>query len=152
MKPTLTLLLLIILTMTSHAQRESTNLIVGYQQQHYPTLEVGIAHGVRNQYLYHNTHLSGELLFRPHQSNLLGIKAGYSASLLILQFNAQAIYYTELYNDSRIQSTAALRPELGLSFLGIAQITYGYNIFLSKTTLGISNHLLSLRITFGTLN
>lgn len=146
------LYLLLFVSSAMYGQRESVNLILGYQKQHFHTLEVGIAHGVRNQYLYHNTHLCGELLFRPQQSNVLGIKGGYSSSLLIIQLNAQAIYYTELNSDTRLQSTFALRPELGFTLLGLSEITYGYNLFLANNGLGINNHVLSIRVTLGTVD
>jgi hypothetical protein len=77
------------------------------------------------------------------QSNwIYGVKAGYQLAGLFLSLRGSMINYVENgHSDLRIL------PEIGISFLGIANLNYGYNIpLLNYESNLLSRHRLSLVI------
>jgi hypothetical protein len=149
----LVILMLMFLGNKASAQKfgvEGIDFILGYQRQPHQvnTLELGIAHGSRGRewgaFFYRNYHLTGELLFKNNQVDVVGIKGGYTISAFLLNGTAQVVYYTN-GNTSDI----AIRPEVGLTLMGAFDITYGYQVFLQSQSLNIGNHVLSVRLTLG---
>lgn len=55
------------------------------------------------------------------------------------------IYYTDIN-----KSNVAIRPEIGLTFLGLLDLNYGYNFMAINNDLNkFGGHLISLRVTIG---
>jgi hypothetical protein len=110
---------------------------------------MGIARGYRDEIncglSYSNYHLSSEIILNKNTS-YTGLKMGYTYSSGFINLGLQAINYTNF-----IQNIFALRPELGLTLIGVYEIIYGYNVFLNDTkSININNNNISLRWTIGT--
>ena len=124
------------------------NYIIGCKNLN--TLELGIALGARHwDYLlfYSNYHLSPEITFTPDKP-ILGTKVGFTTNYILLNVGTQFIHYTDFQNQN-----FAIRPEIGLTFLGLTDLVYGYNFIRSKNKIEyLPNHCLSFRITFGCEN
>lgn len=121
------------------------NYIVGLNNL--KTIEFGIARGSRCGYwglCYTNYHLSPEITFTPDMP-ILGTKVGFTTNFILLNVGTQFIHYTDFQNQN-----LAIRPEFGLTFLGLTDLVYGYNFITSKNKIEyLPNHCLSFRITFG---
>jgi len=121
--------------------QDNTDIIVGYNNQRYNGLEVGVAHAERDGfYHYNNVHLCGELLFGNAGPSMFGVKAGFDSSFAIFLFSGQAAYY----GNSK-SSTFLIRPEIGLTVLGFCDLSYGYNLFLAEDSLNIGRNVISFR-------
>lgn len=111
------------------------------------TLELGIALGARHwgyDLFYSNYHLTPEITFTPDKP-ILGTKVGFTTNFILLNVGTQFIHYTDFQNQN-----FAIRPEIGLTFLGLTDLAYGYNLITSKNKIEyLPNHCLSFRITFG---
>ena len=86
--------------------------------------------------------IGAESNFKSGNGQIFAPKIGVELSGMVLCIRATA--WTYFYNgDTQFR----LLPELGISFLGFANLTYGYNFNLSKTEInGISNHRICLSI------
>lgn len=122
------------------------NYIVGLKNTN--TVELGLARGTRNwgfSLVNSNYHISPEITITPNNSIIIGTKLGFSATYFILNMGTQLIHYTDFQKQD-----FAIRPEIGPSFFGILDLVYGYNIYVTKKEINsISNHCISLRVTFG---
>jgi hypothetical protein len=86
--------------------------------------------------------IGAESNFKSGSDQIFAPKIGVELSGLIVCMRATALTY--FYNGD-VQFR--LLPELGISFLGFANLTYGYNFNLSKVEInGISNHRICLSI------
>lgn len=121
---------------------QEVDYIIGYQRQHYNVIELGIAIAEREDGLkiYKNIHLCGEFLFEPSEPSLLSIKTGVDFTYAIFNFSGQAAYY---FNGN--DKAFLLRPELGFSIFGFADLTYGYNVFIKRENLNLVNNVVNLR-------
>jgi hypothetical protein len=128
--------------------RGKLDFIFGYQRLNNNSFEFGIASGHRGYegyaIVYSNYHLTTEHNFNADQYTL-GTKVGYKLSILFCDFTGQAIYYTDFD-----KSNVAIRPEMGLTFLGLLDLNYGYNFMTINNDLNkFGGHLISLRVTIG---
>lgn len=125
-----------------------TDFIIGYQYLNYNAIELGIARGFRGNtwgLSYANYHICSELLIDKNMNKLMGVKLGHSASICFFNFTNQLITYTNFNNVDYVY-----RPEIGVTFLGIIDLNYGYGFFIrEKCNKEISNQSISLRWTFG---
>ncbi len=129
---------------------QGTHYIYGYNYQGQHGLEFGLAKGRRNLLKplnYQNVHATGMVIFPQNDSKsqgpLFALNTGITYAKLFTVFSIQGQYVTNFKNNGAF----VLRPEVGLTFLGLCDITYGYNFFAPKDRYTISNHVLSLRIT-----
>lgn len=122
--------------------QDNLDFILGYRKMNYNAIELGIAKSHRNELkTYSNIHLCGELLYRQPDRCLFGIEAGCDLSFVIFTFSGQAACY---FNDR--DENFMLRPELGFTIFGFADLTYGYNFFMLQETSELSTHVLSIRV------
>jgi hypothetical protein len=86
--------------------------------------------------------IGAESNFKSGKEHIFAPKIGIELSGMVICLRATALTY--FYNgDTQFR----LLPELGISFLGFANLTYGYNFNLSTNELiGISNHRICLSI------
>ncbi len=76
------------------------------------------------------------------KNHIYGFKAGYQIAMLPISLRGSVVNYM----DNK-QSDLRLLPEIGLSFLGIVNLNYGYNIpLLAFQSNSIAKHRLSLVI------
>ncbi len=129
---------------------QGTHYIYGYNYQGQHGLEFGLAKGRRNllkPFNYQNVHATGMVIFPQNESKaqgpLFAVNAGITYAKLFTVFSIQGQYMTNFQNNGAF----VLRPEAGLTFLGLFDVTYGYNFFAPKDRYTISNHVLSVRIT-----
>lgn len=73
--------------------------------------------------------LGAETNFRSGASHIWGAKVGYEVSALFIVYRLSAISYFQ-------QSQAELRlmPEFGVSWGGVINLTYGYQLRVSRST------------------
>lgn len=83
--------------------------------------------------------LGGEMKFNPSTQFAPKIGVGYSYILANINLNLIA------YNSNFKEYNTAFVPEAGLSLLGLIQINYGYNFYISSLPLEV-NHRISVRI------
>jgi hypothetical protein len=84
--------------------------------------------------------IGAESNFKSDNDHIFAPKIGVELSGMFICMRATALTY--FYNG---ETQFRLLPELGISFLGFANLTYGYNFNLSKNELiGISNHRVCL--------
>lgn len=130
-------------------KERNVNYIIGCKNLN--TLELGIALGARHlseyNLFYSNYHLSPEITFTP-DNPILGTKVGFTNNLIFLNVGTQFIHYTDFQNQN-----FAIRPEIGLTLLGLTDLVYGYNFIINKSKIeNLTNHCISLRLTFGSEN
>ncbi len=86
--------------------------------------------------------LGAETNFKKGTENIWAPKIGLELSGMVVCMRATALYYI---TDQTTQWR--FLPEIGISFLGFANLTYGYNFNLSHNTIdGIINHRVCLSI------
>ncbi len=150
----LILLIFSFLAIQSEAQltlgNDGIDGIIGYEYQNAHTIELGIAKGTRGTDLaglfYGNIHLCGEILFNNKANNIYGLKAGVTGVLAFLNAAGQMIYFTNFDGNSSI----VLRPELGLSFIGLVDLSIGRNIVIGRSDpLNLNATVFIVRITLG---
>lgn len=83
--------------------------------------------------------LGGEMKFNPSTQFAPKIGVGYSFILANINLNLIA------YNSNFKEYNTAFVPEVGLSLLGLFQVNYGYNFYLSTVPFK-DNHRISVRI------
>lgn len=126
------------------------DLIAGYQYQNFHTVEFGVGYGFRGEEMaamgYGNLHVTGEMVFRNQEKNIYGFKSGFSLALAFFDCAGHFSYYL----DFNGKSNYILRPEIGLSYIGIIDINIGKNFVLNKQTdLGLNSFVFIFRITLG---
>jgi hypothetical protein len=86
--------------------------------------------------------IGAESNFKNWNDHIFAPKIGVELSGMVICMRATALTYFH-NGDTQFR----LLPELGISFLGFANLTYGYNFNLSKVDInGISNHRVCLSI------
>ena len=86
--------------------------------------------------------LGAETNFRNGSENIWAPKVGVELSGMVICMRATTLYYI-----SGPDTQWRFLPELGISFLGFANLTYGYNFKLSGDPIdGIINHRVCLSI------
>jgi hypothetical protein len=135
-------LIIIFILLIPNTYSQEFDYIIGYQRQHYNVVELGVAIAEREDGLkiYKNFHICGELLFGPSEPSLFGIKTGIDFTYVIFNFSGQASYY---FNGN--DKAFLLRPELGFSIFGFADLTYGYSVFIKRENLNMVNNVISFR-------
>jgi len=119
------------------------HLIYGFHG--YNSVEGGIGFGSRNilkPHKYTNYSITGLLGYR-NDKYFGGLDAGYKKAGM---FGLYALHMT-YYNDFEKSQSLMLRPELGLTFFGLVDFTYGINFPVIENQLLYPQHLFSVRIT-----
>jgi len=108
-------------------------------------LEGGIGFGSRDilkPHVYSNTSLTLLYGYKDDQ-NIGGLNVGYKRAGLLGLYAIHLSYY----NDFNKSQSMMLRPELGLTFLGLVDLTYGINFPIMQNQLNYNQHLISVRVT-----
>lgn len=126
------------------------DFVAGYHLQKYHTLELGIAYAARGDELagvaYGNFHLTTEMVLRNRERNLYGIKSGFAFAFVFFDLCGQVGYYSDLNGNTCF----TIRPEVGLSWLGLVNLNIGKNFNLTKDSdLGLNSYTLNLRFMIG---
>ena len=131
----------------SKSSEKHFSLLSGIGYQNYLLLDIGIAINKSGRVGPHPfssaIYLSNEILLQ--DAILLGPKLGLYAAggSSIVALGTSFIHYTDLKSNLNI-----LRPEIGFGLLNV-KITYGYNIYISKSEEHkISRHNIELIILF----
>lgn len=124
--------------------------IIGYEYQNAHTIELGIAKGTRGTDLaglfYGNAHLCAEILFNNEANNIYGLKAGVTGVFAFVNAAGQMIYFTNFKGNSSV----VLRPELGLSFIGLVDLSIGRNIVIGRNDpMNLNATVFIARVTLG---
>lgn len=126
------------------------HLQVGYSYFGLHALEAGISKGKRDVMKiskYSNWHLLGMYLTTPN-TQYGGVNFGYTSSGLLWCKSVE----TMLVTNGRGKTDCIIRPEIGLSFLGSVNLSYGYNFTLGKRDItDIQPHTVHLKFTFQSL-
>ncbi|NRD20736.1 hypothetical protein HNV08_11810 [Winogradskyella eckloniae] len=110
------------------------NVIIGNVSNEFPPKMFPIV-GVQGLRIGMETNLKRDENFN------IAPKLGYEISITFFSIRLSALNYFK--NE---QSEFRILPELGASFGGMVNLTYGYGISFNNTIGGISNHRLSLNI------
>ena len=141
-------MLTICTNLTNAQQKKSIDFAISpgiiFQNQTFGEINVLVGH-------YENSHsgnafggvrIGMESNFKRGNENIIAPKIGVELSGLVICMRATALTY---FKNDEVQFN--LLPELGVSFLGFANLTYGYSFNLSKVNIsGISNHKICLSI------
>lgn len=123
--------------------------VAGYNYQKYHTLEAGIALGRRGKttariHHYNNIRLVPKLLYGENKwMTGMDIGTAWSTKMINTSLNVASFYDFKKYE-------LALRPELGVSFTGAVDLTYGFNFFFTPNANQLNLHVFTLRATFTT--
>lgn len=129
------------------------------QNDSYPRVGFGIGHhhslyeiGITNGYFLGFSHqktlpafaaamcnFSCELAIKPDL--VLGAKLDLSVFLLFLKLGFSPVYYTDFTENAFV-----LRPTVALTFFGMGDIQYGYNIRMESSPLELNSHVFSICI------
>ena len=119
-------------------------LNVGYAKYGINSFEIGISHGKRNLFSpmkFAERHLN--LIYATkYNSNYKGISVGFSKSNALFYKGIEFQYITNFNH----QNTFILRPEIGITFFGSLNLSYGYN-FMNHKLENVSANVLHLRFT-----
>lgn len=126
------------------------HLQIGYSYFGVHALEAGISKGKRDVMKiskYSNWHLLGMYLTTP-VTQYGGLNFGYTSSGL---FTCKSVE-TMLITNGSGKTDFIVRPEIGLTFLGSVNLSYGYNFTLGKQDISdINPHTIHLKFTFQSL-
>ena len=136
-------LFLFLLSLSSFGQSEEFDFVFGIEQQRYFSLEFGIASVERNSdFTYSDVHLCAEALFAKNERPAFGGKIGFDHSFFALfQAGIQLGGY-----GNKDAAVFLLRPEVGVTFFGFLDVLLGYNIFMVKENMDMSDLAVALRV------
>ena len=128
---------------------------VGYTTQNQDVLELGIKrtsidrNGNKSDGQYFMTYLMYTYLLigseiTVDKNTLVAPKIGAGFNFLLANLNVNFIAYNHNFKEFH----PAFVPEIGLSLIGIIQVNYGYNLYLSNAHSFNNHNRLSVRINF----
>lgn len=139
-----------------HAQKATSwgykgyDFIAGYHFQKYHTLEFGIAYATRGEEMaamaYGNIHFTSEIVLRNTEKYLYGLKSGFAFVFTFFNLCGQVGYYSDLNG----KTCFTIRPEIGLSWIGLVNLNIGKNFNLTNNLdLRLNSYTLNLRFIIG---
>ncbi len=119
---------------------------IGYTYQGFSSLDIGLGYGKRNLFkplTYTHIH-TNVMIYNPNNTKTqLGLNLGYTKAKSAAYWGIESVFVQNNFN----QLNVALRPEIGLTVLGIFNIGYGYTLPLTKNEHTFKAHNITLRYT-----
>ena len=119
---------------------------IGYTYQGFGSWDIGLGYGKRNLFkplTYTHIHTNVMLYNPDNKKTRLGLNLGYTKAKSAGYWGIESV----LVQNNLNQLNVALRPEIGLSVLGIFNLGYGYTLPLTNNEHNFTAHNITIRYT-----